>query len=399
MIRLSIFVIGLGSLASTPLCFAQSAMDGRPSAADAITHRIKAQARMIEGQQKKEKVFSGLTNPIIKSLADSSDLETKLMSDYFERKKEANYQKWDALEEQIENSRRRAVEEKVDRLNIYELTISQTDLQKIRPGIRSGGLINRLFTHINDATGLTYDRELSPAFMAKVPRLNPAMLKALRFTRASRYGPIAASLVDTMPEILDRWPYASYEPTLRPHVRIVTNAAKAVFQSGVSMEERFELEKLFQAKLLAMKTQFLVVYPPLDRRRMTSVQVGRILNAETYFDELQRVVITRAETDTTIGDEFQSYFQLHPPEQRNIATLIQYTHRYGLELQKAEVGLEHRYDELFEATRNFANLVGAAPTRESILEPIINVDLDVLVRDPDPDNARLSPALRPTAAK
>lgn len=374
--------------------------------ANSIADRIKAQAALMEAQTrsvgeaaKTRMSNAAAKNTEIKNASDGLDLKTKRTQQYFSNKKMNHLAKWDQLEQKLENSRAAMVEDRAAKVLVYERTLSKDDLNEIRPGIWSGDLINRLFTHINSATGLTYGQSLSPSFANQLKPLSAETLKVLRFNRASRYGPIAVSLADTMPEILDLWPYAFFEPPLQPHVSMVTDAAKDLFQPGVSMQDKYELEKVFRSEMVALQREFLRVYARAKFKQMPTVQVRRILAAEDFLIEIERVVQTRAETNTTIAEEIPAYMTKYPPDQRNIGTLIQYTQRYGLELQPAIMGTEFHYDQLFEETRNFANLTDSAPTRESILDPIINLDLDAELKDVAIDDAVPTPAVRPTGAK
>lgn len=403
MIRPLLFIVfGLvHSSIATPCIAVDDRPAGKNSAAT-IAERLKSQAAMLEVQNKRTDRIRENRAATVQAaggeaqqrLADQESTTLK-MEGYFSRKTAAHLQRWQALEEKLEASRIAMVDERASQVIVYEKTLNLTDLDKIRPGIRSGDLINRFFMHINVATGLNYGQSLSPTFAAQLQPLSTDLLKVIRLERASKYGPIAVSLATTMPEIFDLWPYAFYEPTLKPEVALVTDAAKALYVPNLGIERKKVLAVQFQNRLASLKREFLRLYPPSLRRQMPTIQLRRVLAAEDFLIQIERAVQTRAETNTTIVGEIPAYLEMYPADhQRNIATLIHYTQRYGLEILPAMLGSEYLYDQLFEETRTFATLVDAAPTRESIMDPMINMDLDALLTDSQASGS--NPSLKPT---
>ncbi|WP_430452538.1 hypothetical protein [Rhodopirellula europaea] len=328
---------------------------------------------------------SDLTKRIQKQAAEARiqelDLKKQESISYFERKRTGYLQKWQSLEEKIELGRINRVEQQAAKVNFAERTLSESDLAKIRPGIASGNLINRLFAHINSEMGLMYGRDVTSPSKVLFEPLPEDLLKALRFDRASRNGPVSVSLIDNMPEIFDLWPYAFYVQPLEFHVNQTTQAGQKLFENNISMKEKMELEQEFRKCLFATQNAFLKHYDRATRRGMPVIQLRRVIAAEDFLVELERVVMTRAERNTDRNPDAPSYFEQYKPDQRNLATLIGYCCFNGLELKSAETGAEHHYTRLFLKAQDFALQFACMPSRESIMSPILDVDLDKKVKE------------------
>ncbi|MFG0289267.1 MAG: hypothetical protein ACF8CQ_13900, partial [Rhodopirellula sp. JB044] len=137
----------------------------------------------------------------------------------------------------------------------------------------------------------------------------------------------------------------------------------------------------FRGEMRAIERALLQVYPRANRRYLSTVDLRRVLAAEDFLIEMERLVSTRAETNSNLNAELPSYFSLHPRDERNLLTLIQYTQRYGLELEPAVLGSEHFYDDIFFQARGLADALEVAPSDDSITDSIINLDLDSSVKD------------------
>ncbi len=351
--------------------------------------QIRAQAAMLEAQARARlldaetrKLNSTITPPDIRDGSNRADADLGEIKDWLEIKRTTYLQTWQDLEQRIEKSRQSMVKDRATRVIMWKNMIEQDDLRKIRGAIRSGNLINRIFMEVNAATGLTSASTIPSVITDTVTPLSTETLQALQFSRASQYGPVAISLENNMPQIFECWPYAFYHDALQPQVAMVTSAAKNIFGNQNDRKRRFELEKIFHKELRGLENAFLQVYPRQDRRTLPTVEIRRILAAEDFLIEIERLVRTRAETNLNLIGEMPSYFSSYPSEERNLLTLIQYTQRYGLEVTPAILGTEHVYDTLYFDALALADALNVAPTDKSIADSIINLDLDAAVSDP-----------------
>jgi len=359
------------------------------SPADAVTQRIRAQAALIEAETRLQEQAArarAAYADAVRALSDANskavDLDVKRVVTYFDKKSNHQVQMWKKLEYQLESNRKPMIVENAKKLAVWERTV-RGDLPKIRGGIRSGDLLNRMFMQIDSQTGLSSASSFSPQVTEQLKPLDDRMLRGLQLKRSSLNGPVAVSLDSPMPKQLSNWPYAFFAPAIRPAVTKVTEAAERLFQPGLSSAEKYDLDSDFSSQLAELKTAFIKTYPPGERKRLSTVEILRILRAEQFLLALERTVQTRAETSDGLVENVPPYFDLHDPEERNLATLMQYMMRHGIEFAPAVVGSEPLYDALFLKVRDFAIQLDVSPTRVSIMEPVIDLQLDEAVTDPN----------------
>ncbi|WP_144059968.1 hypothetical protein [Rhodopirellula sallentina] len=327
--------------------------------------------------QKQRATLSAISPPDISDGSNRDDADVGEIEEFLKIKRIRYLDSWQELEQRIEKTRQTTLKEQASKVMVWRRSIKQGEFS----GIRSGDLINRIFSQINAETGLTMVASIPSKIADAVKPLDEKTLRALQFSRASRYGPVATSLADDMPQIFECWPHVFYHDALQPHVSRVKAAAEDVFSPQLDGKDRYQLEKVFQGELRAIERALLQVYPRPHRRYLSTVDLRRVLAAEDFLIEIERLVNTRAESNSNLIDELPSYFSLHPSDERNLLTLIQYTQRYGLEVEPAIMGAEHFYNDIFFQALALAGALDVAPSDDSITDSMINLDLDAAVMD------------------
>ena len=384
-VRLQLMATIIGSLLG-PLATSQDiAIQLRPSPADIISERIKAQAALINAQARREEAhakamaaYAQANESIIHASSSKVDLDMKVFDAYWEKKRKRNLIEWNRLEERIENARKPMVLENARKVVVWERTI-EAELDKIRPGIHSGDLLNRIASQVDLTSRLSSSSGVSSSISQDLATLDDDSLRSLKLMVSSINGPIDVSLESPLPNILKRWPYLFRDPVLREHSYTVNKIATRLFLPGVSNLEKYEIEQQFRDALSKATNAFYQQFPPDRKRTLTTSQ--RIDAAEKFLQELDRTISNFAEADSNFTVRRPSYFQAYQPQQRNVATLIQYMMKYGLQFGNATAGTEVAYDRLFIQMRDLARKLESAPNRDSITEPIINLDLDAIMKD------------------
>ncbi|GEM_PF-6882596 len=361
-----------------------------PSAA--IEEKIDEQAKLIEAntehQRKTEAAIKEMQVTLAKFAAvrREDDVDDKkpaergtvrFLQERLIKQRMHELEKWQNLEEDLEAKRIRQVKENFRNVQVWEVTMRNA-LVKYRPGIHSGDLLNRLFSQIEVSSGLSSASTVSPAVSAGLSKLDERRLKQLTLNIHSVNGLVSVSLDGRLPPAMERWPYLFSDPALRPHVTAFKDTF-AWFQQ-LAPEDRFAAEQELLLKIEDATTALQRKYPPANRRSLRKITLRRVLDAERFLEDLSRNMATLAEEQALAARE--SFFDTYAQEQRNVAALIQYMTRYGLSFSAAEPGQETFYDILFREAYTLSNQLNAAPNRDSITAPIINLDLDEMVRDP-----------------
>lgn len=369
--------------------FAQAPERSLPS--QTIQNKIDEQARLIEANaahhRKMAATLTQMNATLAKFAAAARDDDDKIapqgtvqaVRDRLLKQRLNELQKWQELEESMERKRMKLVKENFRDVQVWDQTIQQA-LVKYRPGIHSGDLLNRVFGQIERSSGLSSAYAVSPSVSEGLVPLEEKSLQQLQLTMNSVNGSVGVSLGGRLPPAMNRWPYLFTDPELAPHVQIVNHSVAALVQLESNAVGRFAAEKEVFRNIEQAAAALDGKYPPGQRRGLKGLTIRRILDAERFLQELSRNVATLAETAEQI--ERPSYFDRYPPDQRNVASLIQYMTLYGLKFTPAKAGQEPLYDVLFREALTLAKQLNAAPSRESISEPIINLDLDAAVRDP-----------------
>lgn len=359
----------------------------RRSVSDVLGNRVRAQAELIEAQGKRElnyalarEAHAKAAAEMVKALSAQKDLEMKDFNQYWEKRRRHNLEMWNSLEQRIENSRKPMVLENARKVAVWERTI-EGDLDRARPSIRSGELLNRMARQIDSATGLSSSYQVGESLAKKLAVIDDDALSRLTLTVSSINGPVSVSLSSVLPPIFGRWPYLFRDPTLRVHCDRINRLAGLLISEETSNSQRYEIEQRLLEALKQASNDFYTRFPPEPRQARSLIAHRRFEAAERYLAELERTIASLAETPTGGSSGRPSYYQEYDHDKRNAATLIQYMMRYGLEFGKASSGAEFVYDRLFLQFRDLARELNAAPGREKITKPIINLDLDELVKD------------------
>ncbi len=365
----------------------------RSSAADSLSSRVQAQAALLEAQAEREKHFAEArkshaeaSSAIAKAISDGADLEMKVFRNYWQKRREVSSEKWDRLERRIEGARKYTVTENARNVAVWERTI-EGPLEKMRPGIRSGSHLTRIAQQIDAATGLSSSTSVSASISADLAVLDERTLGALKLSVASINGPVDVSLLRPLPAIMSRWPHLFLDEELRIHAYEVNRVAQHMFDPKLSRLQKFELEKEVLHVLEDATNAFYRKYPLNTRGSLSIIESRRVHAADEFLAELGRTLANVAESDNSSEYARPCYVDQYAPEERNAATLIQYMATYGLTFRPAQASTEYIYDRLFLQFRDLARQLDAAPSRDSITEPIINLDFDAMMAEKGDDRA------------
>ncbi|MDA8743400.1 hypothetical protein N9N28_02095 [Rubripirellula amarantea] len=359
----------------------------RGSTSDSLNERVKAQAALVEAQASRAKSFSEAkksyaeaSSMMVEAASQGIDLEHKQILSYWKKKGSLSAAKWDNLEKQIEDRRQPMVREKAAKVIVWDRTI-EGDLRRARPAIRSGKLLNRVAHQIDEVSSLSSSTSVSRTVTAGLAKLDDQSLRQLNVVFSSLNGPVDVSLVSPLPDLMTQWPYLFLDDSLRPHSYKVNQVAKRLFDPNATKFEKYDTEKEVQRVIADAANAFYRKYPISDRKSLSGREIRRIYTAERFLEQLDRTLVALMETDMSGVVRRPCYVDEYDPEDRNAATLIQYMMTYGIEFGPARTGSELVYDRLFLQYRDLARTLNAAPTVDTITEPIINLDLDAMVAD------------------
>ncbi|WP_436717622.1 hypothetical protein U8335_12865 [Roseiconus lacunae] len=365
---------------------AQRPVIRRGAVGEMLSSRIRAQATLMDAQSRREanyaiaqKAYAEAAQEMTEALSSGIDLELKAFNAYWEKKRINNLQSWNSLEERIENARKPMVLEKARDVAVWERTI-EGKLQRARPSIRSGTLLNRLVQQIDQASGLSSTYSVADSVSANLAKIDEPSLKSLKLVVSSISGPVSVSLSSSLPPIFQQWPYLFRDAAIRSHCYKINETAAGLLSPDVSNLQRYEIEQQLNRQLQEASNAFYQRFPIRPKKTRTMIESQRFHAAEQYLAELERTIASLAE-QSGVGGGRPSFFAEYASDDRNAATLVQYMARYGVEFDKAPAGAEFVYDRLFLQLRDLANQINAAPQQDEITDPIINLDLDEMIKD------------------
>ncbi len=306
------------------------------------------------------------------------DLDLKKMRGYFQKKQEANDERWKELERKIENARQPELERRARVLAKWDRAMNDTKSRVY--STRNGTLFNFFLDQIEVHAGFSSSGDLSPGLVSGLKRLDDNVLRGLKFEVTAPGGAIEVSMTNPLPSVLRTSPYLLLDPQFKDQRERVTTLAAQVLGSHASAEDKYSLSEDYIQAFEALTTSFYLKYPDSARKKISMTQWHRLDAVDAYFRKLDQTV-SRAAEGAVDGAVRPVYTDIYAPEQRNLATLCQFLIQNGIRFAKPTTDGEFIYDQLFPQFRELMVRLDVEPDQAWMEDSLINLDLEKEVRN------------------